>query len=392
MAHPTENLQAYDLYLRGRQALAAQRSRAGAQAAIDLFTQALSRDPRFGLAYAGIADASLVQYDITRDAFWAAKARAAADQAAQLDPRQAEVLLARGRVLRATGNTDAAIAELRQAAQLAPNSDQAYRSLGAAYLAAGKPAPAHAAYEKAVQLNPYYWLNALVLGNSEFQLGDYARALAHYRRVTQLAPDNQLGYLNTGAVLLAQGKYQASLAPLQRAVALSPTADGYSNLGVAYFYLHQYAQSVPYFQKAVEMRPHAETDLGNLADALRWSGQTAAAKERYDRAIALAFQELQVNPRDADTMGDLAMYYAKEGNDAEAAQFARRARAIAPDDVALMYSQAVVDALGHRPDAAMAMLRQAVAHGYSATTVRQDPELAALQKRADFAALVGAKD
>ena len=388
VAHPTENLAAYDLYLRGRQALRAERSTAADQSAIALFTQALNKDSRFGLAYAGIADASLNEYDLTRDAFWAEKATAAADHAAQLDPNQPDVLLARGRVLGATGKTDQAVTELLQAVRLVPTSDEAYRSLGAAYLAEDKSEAAVSVYQKAVQLNPYYWLNYLLFGNCLFRLSRYSQALIEYRRVTELAPNNALGYLNSGAVLLAEGQYQASLAPLERAVALSPSADGYSNLGVAYFYLHQYAQSLPLFQKAVALRPHSELDLGNLADAQRWTGQTSQAKATYDRAITLAFQELQVNPRDAHAMGSLALYYAKEGNDSQASLFVRRARAIAPAAVDLVYIQAVVDARGGRPDAAVAALRLALARGYSAVEARQDPELSGLERRPDFLRLV----
>jgi hypothetical protein len=52
--------------------------------------------------------------------------------------------------------------------------------------------------------------------------------------------------------------------------------------------------------------------MGNLADAYRWSGRAQEAMVTYDKAIALAYNELQVNPRAATTMKHLAQYYAKK--------------------------------------------------------------------------------
>ena len=66
-AHPTEHVDAYQAYLRGRNAL---RGKPGAdivKAAIDDFDKAIKSDPLFALAYTGIADASLRMYRDTKD-------------------------------------------------------------------------------------------------------------------------------------------------------------------------------------------------------------------------------------------------------------------------------------------------------------------------------------
>ena len=56
VARPTDDLEAYQLYLRGREA-AHQRSRASLQQAIAYFRQALARDPNYARAHAGLAEA-----------------------------------------------------------------------------------------------------------------------------------------------------------------------------------------------------------------------------------------------------------------------------------------------------------------------------------------------
>ena len=66
------------------------------------------------------------------------------------------------------------------------------------------------------------------------------------------------------------------------------------------------------FEKAVRMKPNDEALTGNLADAYRWNGQKEKSSATYAKAIALAYKELQINPRKASTMGSLATYYAKK--------------------------------------------------------------------------------
>src|SRR6266403_4300249 len=139
-SHPTENIEAYDLYLKGRDALRGQQDVKNVQSAINLFEQALQKDHAFPLAYAGVADASLVMYRETKNSFWSAKALAAAQQAGSLNRNQPEILLALGSVYNATGKTSEAIAELQRALEIAPNSDEAYSRIGSTYLGSGRSA------------------------------------------------------------------------------------------------------------------------------------------------------------------------------------------------------------------------------------------------------------
>src|SRR3984893_17165820 len=114
VARPTDNVAAYDAYLRGRNSLRSHEVK-NVQAALDYFDQALKADPRFALAYAGIADASLRMNRIKKDNFWTQKALAAAQQAEQLNDKLPEVHATLGSVYRDTGKYSEAIAELSRA-------------------------------------------------------------------------------------------------------------------------------------------------------------------------------------------------------------------------------------------------------------------------------------
>ena len=127
----TGNYSAYELYLKGRDIVHRQRDAKGLKAGLNLYEQAIGKDPRFTLAYAGIAEASMSLYDQTKEASWVQKALSAAQEAQQLNPDLPEVHWALGSVYLKTGKTEESVAEMKQALELAPNSDESYRRLGA---------------------------------------------------------------------------------------------------------------------------------------------------------------------------------------------------------------------------------------------------------------------
>jgi tetratricopeptide (TPR) repeat protein len=161
-----------------------------------------------------------------------------------------------------------------------------------------------------------------------------------------------------------------------------------SNLGTSYFFLHRYGDSVKQFEKAVELNPGDETMMGNLADGYRAAGRMDDAQVTYDKAIALAYKALRVNPRSAATMGDLALYFAKKGDVGQATEFLQRARGLDPSSVDLIYTSAVVHTLGNHPEQAIADLKQGLQKGLTTASIESDPELDSLRKRADYQALM----
>jgi len=387
-SRPTENIEAYDLYLKGRNSLRAQQDIKNVEAAMRFFEDAIKKDSAFPLAYAGLADSSLVMYREKKDQLWAQKALGAAQRARELNDALPEVHFSLGSVYNATGKTAEAIAELRRALELAPNSDEGHRRLASAYKATGRKDEAIQSYQKAVEINPYFWLNHNALGGAYLDFGENDHALIEFKRVTELEPENPIGWENTGNVLVRQGKWEECIPAYQKALALQPYYSTYSNLGTAYFFLKRYAESVPMFEKAVQMNPNDAVAMGNLADALRWSGDSPRALATYDKAIALAYKELQVNPRNAGILGSLALYYAKKGDPSNAADFIRRARAIDKKDILLMYDEGVVYTLANRVPNALKALREAFRSGYPAREATNDPELQGLYSNSEFQKLL----
>ncbi|HWO39833.1 MAG TPA: tetratricopeptide repeat protein [Candidatus Acidoferrum sp.] len=386
-ARPTDNSTAYDLYLRGRNSMRGDNSKS-MQAALDYFDQALRADPKFALAYTGIADASLRMNGIKKDSLWTQKALAAAQQAQQLNDKLPEVHATLGGVYRATGKYSEAVAELNRALSLAPNSDDFYRRLGTAYLDSGNTSQALVAFQKAIQLNPYFWVNQNALGVAYAHQGDYAKALEAFQQVQAIEPDIVAGYENIGNIYLQQGKYQESIPYFQKAIQIEPYFSTYSNLGTSYFFLKQYANAVEAFEKAAALNPNDTQTMVNLADAYRGAGQQDKAHTIYQQAISVGFKELQTNPQNADVKAEIALSYAKVGNASEAQNFIRQARAIDKTNVSYIYYEAEIDALLGRSTDALKLLREALEKHFPAEFAAGDEDLKNLSGNPEFTSLI----
>jgi serine/threonine protein kinase/tetratricopeptide (TPR) repeat protein len=136
-ARPTDNLQAYDLYLRGK-SYVRRLTRQDLEFARQMFENATALDPKFALAYAAIANAcALIYYNYGRDDVWIERARAASEKASSLQPDLPEADIARAWVLYAGQHYDETIRLARQAIARKPDCG-GYYLLGRALFSAGR--------------------------------------------------------------------------------------------------------------------------------------------------------------------------------------------------------------------------------------------------------------
>jgi serine/threonine protein kinase/tetratricopeptide (TPR) repeat protein len=254
----SENIEAYEFYLRGRQYFHQFREKA-LQFARRMFTRAIEIDPGYARAYAGIADCSSMLYH-----YWDAsdanleQANSASQKALELSPGLAEAHASRGLSLSLSKQYVAAAAEFEKAVQLDPklyegyyyyalarfgegNYREAHRlflqasavrpedfqaaALGALSLAAlGDPGEmdayrsALAIMERHLELNPED-ARALYLGsNSLYKLGDVARAQAWAERALAVDPNDAGVLYNVACAFGVQGNADRAIELLERAV------------------------------------------------------------------------------------------------------------------------------------------------------------------------------
>jgi serine/threonine protein kinase/Flp pilus assembly protein TadD len=387
-AHPTENLEAYDLYLQGRATFRQQSDVASGIAAVAQFTMAIEKDPNFGLAYAGMADACMYIYDQKRDRIWLDKALYAAQQAIRRSPDMPEPHIALGGVYRQTGRHAEAVRELERALALAPGSDAAARRLASVYKDRGDKPESMRYYAAAIDSNPYYWKNYSELGRAQVHFAEYRPAIESFSKVTELAPDIATGYLDLGAVYFHQGKCEQAIPQFQKATQVTPSMYAYANLSACYYSLYRFEEAVQAGELAVKLDPGVEWAMGNLADAYRWSGRSEKANATYDRAIMLSYKELATNPKDAALLGRLALYYEKDGKQEEAFRFMTKARELDGERPEILFNQSILESLAGNQSAALRHLREAVEQGYEIAQIDHEPELQSLRKLPEYRALM----
>jgi non-specific serine/threonine protein kinase len=153
-AKPTENLQAYDLYLRGR-SYARRLTRQDLEFALQMFENAVALDPQFGLAHAAIAKASAEYHNLyERDVKWIDRATNASRRASEIGKDAPEVLVAEAWILYMKDQYDDAIARAREAISKKPDADSAYYLLSRALFARGRFAEVVEIAEDAIAHSP----------------------------------------------------------------------------------------------------------------------------------------------------------------------------------------------------------------------------------------------
>jgi len=135
---PTENLQAYDLYLRGKR-YARRQTRQDLEFALEMFENAVGMDPSFALAYAACANACAMFFcNFSRDQVWVERAREASGKAVALRWDLPEVQVSQAWVLYAAELHDEAVRMVKKAIERKRDCEGAYYLLCRSLFAAGR--------------------------------------------------------------------------------------------------------------------------------------------------------------------------------------------------------------------------------------------------------------
>jgi non-specific serine/threonine protein kinase len=225
---PTENLQAYDLYLRGK-SYARRLTRQDMEFALQMFDNAVGIDPDFALAHAAIATAcALYHYHYERNEVWLGRAMAASARAVSLKPDLPEVQVAQACTLFASRQYDEAIRIVQRALDRKRDCEGGYYLLLRAMFAAGRYQEVAALAEEAIatagtDYNVYVPIrNALgALGKSDalhnMRLRDTQALESHLQQVPEDARARVLlsgNYVDVGRI--ADAEREANLAMVLR--------------------------------------------------------------------------------------------------------------------------------------------------------------------------------
>jgi len=375
-------------YWKGRANLDRRDMAGNIQAALKDFEDAITADPKFAMAFAGLAEAQWAMYVQTSDKSWAQRAVDSTTTALKLEPDRPAVRYSAGLTLFRSGQFDAARQELERAVALQPTSEDATRLLGRVLIRQGRVDEGMQQFRKALAIRP----NSVALhgdmGFALFGAQRYAEALAAFEKAIELAPNSSTSLSQAGAASQMLGDNRKALAYYERATAISPRAETFSSMGTIYYSLGEYAKAAAAYEGALLIRPLGAITHRNLGDAYVRLNRTADAMKAYRQAVTLAEAEVSVSPSDARALGRLAVYQAKAGDDAAARKTIRRAQDLAPNDEQVQQRAAVVHALAGRANDALDAIARAIAGGVAPRLIAQEEDFVKLRPLPRFAQLV----
>jgi serine/threonine protein kinase len=257
---PTENPQAYDLYLRGKR-YARRLTRQDVEFALQMFDNAVALDPAFALAYAACANACAMYYSFfSRDAFWAERASEASSRAVALRWDLPETHVSQAWVLYGAGLYDEAGRMARKAIQRKRDCDGAYYLLGFALFAAGRYQEVLDIAETSIDLNGEDYnvfvpiINALgAMGKDEAMRNMTRRRIAAVESHLKHVPEDARGRIMLAADYAQLGREDDALRELNLAVTLRANeASILYNVACVYCLLKKKTEALEAMRKAWE--------------------------------------------------------------------------------------------------------------------------------------------
>lgn len=226
---PTENLQAYDLYLRGRN-YARRVGRQDLQFALQMYENAVALDPDFALAHAGLAKVCAEYfYHFERQQKWIDRAIIATQRASATGHEAPEIACAKAWVLFAAGEYGESVDKMRKALSQTPDLDGGYYLLGRALFAAGRyqeivdmmeEAMVHSSenYNTTVPIH-----NALGALGKKDALNNYAhREIAIFEEQIKKVPEDARARVLLAGRFAMQGRFEEAKREVDMAMILRP--------------------------------------------------------------------------------------------------------------------------------------------------------------------------
>jgi TolB-like protein/DNA-binding winged helix-turn-helix (wHTH) protein/Tfp pilus assembly protein PilF len=326
LRRPTESAEAYQLYLQGRYSWN-QRTRRGVKKSIESFEQAVEKDPKFALAYAGLADAYNFSnvLGVLAPKESSLKAEAAAAQALMLDPQLGEAHTALGLVKsHYYFDFSGARREFLKSLELNPNYANAHLFYAGAYLTPmGRHEEAIAEMKKALEVDPLSLPLNNMMGQTYVWAGEYDKAQRQFQRTIDLEPTFSLAHFFYADLLKEMGRYDEAIKQVQTGELLlgaSPEETGASaaefqkalqaggakrywqeNLRVT---LKEYKQAGSAYFPAIGVAS-AYARVGDKENAFRWLDKSLQDREGQDITLVRwlpDFRSLHADPRFADLL------------------------------------------------------------------------------------------
>ena len=274
---PTENSEAHQLYLKGRY-FWNKRTSDGLKTSIDYFNQAIDKDPAYGPAYAGLADAYAVLPNYSRTPGKEAypKAEAAAVKALEIDDKLAEAHIALANVRVWHKWAKAAEPEFKRGLELNPNYSTGHQWYSIYLSVVGRHDEAILEMEKAKELDPFSIIINTELGCPYLYSRRYDRAIEYFTEALEMDSNFPFAHFALAEAYDRTGRFNEALAEHEKAIDLAHRGQAFDLAG-GDAPRAWYALTGP-----------LQNAYGALRGPIYWQGRLESAKKLYEQGNATA--------------------------------------------------------------------------------------------------------
>jgi TolB-like protein/class 3 adenylate cyclase/Tfp pilus assembly protein PilF len=393
-AKPTDNLEAYDAYLRGlAYTLKTQITPANSLSAQKYLREAVRLDPKFALSWALLSYVDAVGYrslSLKQTVALREEARQAAETALTLQPNLGEAVLAKGHYHYAClKEYDTAERYFEQARQLLPNSSKIPESLAYVARRRGRWDQSESYFNEAERLDPRNVSLLTSHATNHICLRRFPEALRKLDQVLDITPDDLDTLVNKAAIAQAEGDLplaSALLAPLH------PNADDTNALEAQVYQAILERRPAPVIPRLNEILAQPDPALGYANGELRFwlgwaqevAGDRATAQETWRQARSELESLLKEQPENYLLIGDLALTNMCLDDKAAAFKLSERALAVTPIEKDAVNGPGSIEILARvaarmgEPERAIAALQKLLSIPYVAPLAENVPLTPAL--------------
>jgi TolB-like protein/Tfp pilus assembly protein PilF len=379
-AKPTDNVEAYDAYLRGlAYTLKTGNTPANALGAQRYLREAVRLDPKFALSWALLSSLDSRGYlteTLQSTLALREEARQAAETALTLQPKLGEALMAKGYYYYSClKDYDTAVRYFEQARQFLPNSSQIPESLAYVARRRGQWDRSESYFNEAERLDPRNVNLIAQHAVSYICLRRFPEALRKLDQILNITPDDMDTVATKAAIAQAEGDLPRAatlLAPLR------PTADNPDALGTQVYQAILERRPAPVIPRLKGILAKPDSALGFYNGELRFwlgwaqevAGDHAAAQESWRQARSELESFLKEQPENSSLIGDLALTDMGLGDKAAALALTEQAMAVMSIEKDALTGPATIEILARvaarmgEPDRAIAALQKLVSIPY----------------------------
>jgi TolB-like protein/Tfp pilus assembly protein PilF len=313
---PTENIEAYHLYLKGRYFWNKYYMKL-VQKGLAYFQQAIDIDPDYALAYAGVADSYYrLSSTLLRPGEAFPKAKAAAIKALELDETLSEAHASLGLVkLYYDHDLHGADMNYRRAIEINPNASLAHQRYGSYLMYMARFEESHLEFKLAHELDPLSLQINVNIGSVLLLTHQFEEAVRQYQRTLDIDPNYYPARYGLGCVAAAKGDYGEAVSEFEKVHQLEEDNDiALGAMGRAYALAGNKSQAEKVLRelKTIAKRKYVSsysyalvyTGLGQKEQALK--SLEKGYEERDDWMVTLnvmlEFESLRSEPRFKDLL------------------------------------------------------------------------------------------